>query len=381
MTTTPLGRATTIPATDSPSGTALTLGCYDTDAAHTTTTGTGAAAVTTTHTLDPAGRRLQATTTPTAGTATSTAVRHYTDGSDNPGWIADTTTGTETRYTESLGGDLAAQITTTGTTTTATLTLVDLHGDITATTTIPATGNATGISSWSDTTEYGLPRTGTTTPTDPARYNWLGGKQRATDTTGLLLMGARLYNPTTGRFASVDPESGGNENAYNYPNDPIGMVDLDGRWGMPSWGAVRNFVKTTGWISPLPPRALYRSRPRWLGPTAAIESRVPPTAFTSGRALSGSARGLSRVMAVSIESLSPTARGDGTMTLLARGMAAFQLPTRCGSPGMLVRRTAGVSRNVKRGQWAIVTWHVWHGISGGGRYAVIQGTRFVGGWK
>ena len=177
-----------------------------------------------------------------AWAAASTAVRHYTDGSDNPGWIADTTTGTETRYTESLGGDLGAQITTTGTTTSASLTLVDLHGDITATATIPATGNAVGIGSWSDTTEYGTPRTGTTTPTDPARYNWLGGKQRATDTTGLLLMGARLYNPTTGRFTSPDPVVGGNENTYNYPNDPIGMVDLDGRWGIPSWSEIRDHV-------------------------------------------------------------------------------------------------------------------------------------------
>jgi len=63
-----LGPATTIPATDSPSGAALTLGYYDSDAAHTTTTGTSAAAVTTTHTLDPTGRRLQATTTPAGGT-------------------------------------------------------------------------------------------------------------------------------------------------------------------------------------------------------------------------------------------------------------------------------------------------------------------------
>jgi RHS repeat-associated protein len=41
-------------------------------------------------------------------------------------------------------------------------------------------------------------------------------------------MGARLYNATTGRFTSTDPEPGGNENAYNYPNDPVNMFDLDG---------------------------------------------------------------------------------------------------------------------------------------------------------
>ena len=30
-------------------------------------------------------------------------------------------------------------------------------------------------------------------------------------------MGARLYNPGTGRSTSVDPVTRGNENAYNYP--------------------------------------------------------------------------------------------------------------------------------------------------------------------
>jgi RHS repeat-associated protein len=163
------------------------------------------------------------------GAATATVVRHYTDPSDNPGWIADTTAGTTTRYAPGLGGDLAGEITTTGSTTTAALALVDLHGDITATATIPGTGNAAGIASWSDTTEYGTPRPGTTTPSDPGRYNWLGGKERAADTTGLLLMGDRLYNPVTGRFTSLDPVLGGNENAYNYPNDPVGQFDVDGR--------------------------------------------------------------------------------------------------------------------------------------------------------
>jgi hypothetical protein len=44
-------------------------------------------------------------------------------------------------------------------------------------------------------------------------------------------MGVRLYNPTTGRFLTTDPVPGGNENTYNYPNDPINMLDLDGQFG------------------------------------------------------------------------------------------------------------------------------------------------------
>ena len=38
-------------------------------------------------------------------------------------------------------------------------------------------------------------------------YGWLGTKQRATDagTSGLTLMGVRLYTPTLGRFLTTDP--------------------------------------------------------------------------------------------------------------------------------------------------------------------------------
>ncbi|WP_404375162.1 RHS repeat-associated core domain-containing protein [Kytococcus sedentarius] len=63
-----------------------------------------------------------------------------------------------------------------------------------------------------------------------AGYGWLGGKERATPTGtfGLTLMGARLYNPVTGRFTTTDPVYGGNANTYTYPTDPINTSDLTG---------------------------------------------------------------------------------------------------------------------------------------------------------
>lgn len=41
-------------------------------------------------------------------------------------------------------------------------------------------------------------------------------------------MGARLYNPTTGLFTSIDSVAGGNTTDYAYPQDPINKYDLDG---------------------------------------------------------------------------------------------------------------------------------------------------------
>jgi hypothetical protein len=43
-------------------------------------------------------------------------------------------------------------------------------------------------------------------------------------------MGARVYNPTTNQFTAPDPITGGNENTYSYPNDPINKSDFTGLW-------------------------------------------------------------------------------------------------------------------------------------------------------
>ena len=64
---------------------------------------------------------------------------------------------------------------------------------------------------------------------------WLGGKQRAQDTTSLILMGQRLYNTVTGLFTSVDPVPGGNTTDYAYPQDPINQYDLNGLFALRTW--------------------------------------------------------------------------------------------------------------------------------------------------
>lgn len=96
------------------------------------------------------------------------------------------------------------------------------------------------------------------------KYASLGGFQRSADTpAGLSLMGARLYNPLSGRFLFVDPVKGGTVNAYSYPVDPINEMDLDGaktyakykRYLCSGWNAVvcrglrKTFSYTTGHAS------------------------------------------------------------------------------------------------------------------------------------
>ncbi|WGL52641.1 RHS repeat-associated core domain-containing protein [Nocardioides sp. BP30] len=192
----------------------------------TQTQGTGTNATTIGFTLDPDQNRIstQATTT-TAGVKTIT--NHYDDGSDATAWTStlklDGTTVTK-RYLNGIDGGLDAVVADDGT---VKLDLTNLHGDTVAT----IDPDATSITSYHETTEFGLPRDPITAADD---YGYLGAKKRSTDDLGgLTLMGARLYIPATGHFLSIDPIPGGNPNLFTYPADPIDEYDVTGQW--PHW--------------------------------------------------------------------------------------------------------------------------------------------------
>ncbi|MFJ9246954.1 DNRLRE domain-containing protein [Streptomyces sp. NPDC101776] len=201
-----------------------TIGYYANDLVRQQTSGTGRQ----TWNLDAVGRLAAWTTeSDTSGTWIQTGSRtnHYGSDSDSPDWIQETSS-TITRNVQGSGGDLDATTTATGGTI---LQLTDIHGDVTVTLPLDTSQAATALAY----DEYGSPEGTATT----ARYGWLGGKQRSTETvTGATLMGIRLYDPTSGRFLQVDPVPGGSANAYDYVGaDPLNKFDLDGRcwrhWG------------------------------------------------------------------------------------------------------------------------------------------------------
>ncbi|WP_369369843.1 DNRLRE domain-containing protein [Promicromonospora sp. Populi] len=239
----PLGRQTLLPAADTPAGQSagdIQIGYYDTDAVRALTQD----GTTTTYSLDPAGRRGVATTA--AGDQSTTLTRHYTDSSDNPGYAVKNTgnVSTSTWYGASIGGDLGLETTTTTTAgdtgqATSTLTLADPIGSVATTIELPAVTEPLQIGAVGTWDEYGntIATGGTTTggTTGAISYGWLGAKERAQDSTGLTLMGARLYNKVTGLFTSVDPVEGGNTTAYTYPQDPVNSSDLDGKSAKRWW--------------------------------------------------------------------------------------------------------------------------------------------------
>lgn len=221
-----LGRTMTVPSSDAVgigSHAArtgdLTLGYYANDLVQSQTQGGD----TVTFALDPQQTRF-ASSTESATSVTTT--NHYADGSDSPAWTS--TSGTAwTRNLLGIDGGLAGTIDQTGM---VTLDLVNMHGDLVATAADDT--NATSTTAYFESTEYGAPRTPASAPDS---YGWVGSKRRSTnDLGGLTLMGVRLYNPNNGRFLSVDPVPGGNDNAYVYVGNPIDGYDLDGRCGL--WG-------------------------------------------------------------------------------------------------------------------------------------------------
>jgi RHS repeat-associated protein len=212
-----LGRNTFIHVSDAPANNAGISLAYNLVDQVTGITQSGS---TTSFTYDALGRRVNET----AGGLTT--VRHYGDSSDNPEWTTQLSGANLTTdvYTGSLGSGLAVTTTFKGTVSTASMQLTNLRGHVV--TTLDLDSNS--VSGWSVYDSFGNPQTSQTND-NLINYSTYGQQERATNTTGLILMGARVYNPETNQFTSKDPIKGGNENSYTYPNDPINGSDFSGR--------------------------------------------------------------------------------------------------------------------------------------------------------
>jgi RHS repeat-associated protein len=98
------------------------------------------------------------------------------------------------------------------------------HGDLAAE--ADASGARTALHTY---TPFGAPNDAPPANSTVHRYTGRWDKQYDT-TSSLVLMGARPYDPSLGRFLAVDPIDGGSLNNYDYAaQDPVNGYDLSGQ--------------------------------------------------------------------------------------------------------------------------------------------------------
>ncbi|MFF8531684.1 DNRLRE domain-containing protein [Streptomyces sp. NPDC015532] len=196
-----------------------TLSYYATDLIRQQTSSTGRQ----TWSLDALGR-LSSSVTETQNsdsTWSQTAVRtdHHGDDTDSPDWSVVDASGTVSRNVQGIDGSLAAV---TGASGATVLQLADIAGNVTVQ--LPLDQSGTVVAQSFD--EFGNPESGAA----PTSYGFRGATLRNSGTvSGDIVMGVRLYDPSTGRFLQTDPVPGGSANAYDYAGqDPLNQQDDSG---------------------------------------------------------------------------------------------------------------------------------------------------------
>lgn len=172
------------------------------------------AGTTVAYTYDPTGQlESRSTSNPAATTRYLLGDLYETDG-----------TGTITAsYVDGPAGDLALYAgPPTGSTPVGYL-YYNAHGDL------AATADTAGVSAGAVGYDpFGTPLSGQ--PANATTHGYVGAADKQTDTAGgLILMGARPYDPSLGRFLSIDPVDGGSLNNYDYAGqNPINTTDPNG---------------------------------------------------------------------------------------------------------------------------------------------------------
>jgi RHS repeat-associated protein len=136
----------------------------------------------------------------------------------------------------SAHGDLATYAGAPTTSNTVTYKYYSGHGDL------AAEADQTGARTAGYTYDpFGALRSGSA-PANATSERWVGDHDKTLDSTsGLIQMGARPYDPSTGRFYALDPVEGGSANGYDYAGqDPVNIFDFNGTAALPK-GACQAF--------------------------------------------------------------------------------------------------------------------------------------------
>jgi RHS repeat-associated protein len=203
-----LGRTITVAAADTASNTAVSTRYFVNDMVRQLQQGSAI----TTYSLDPLTNRIR-----TTQSGEATRINHYASDGDSPVWTSEGTS-----FTRVLGGIVGVAGTYTSEGGQIQWQIANLRGHFVAS----VLDGTLGIAATYETDEFGQRNTGAA----QRRYTWQGSALRAADNPGdLVIMGVRLYNPSTGRFLSQDPVYGGNANSYEYcAGDSVNCSDTSG---------------------------------------------------------------------------------------------------------------------------------------------------------
>jgi YD repeat-containing protein len=163
---------------------------------------------------DPAGRAMETVSENSEPKTKSTVISHYADGSEALMWTSE---GSEkwTRNIPGIDGELDA---TQKSGQAPVLQLHDLEGNIVGTAAFSET--ETNLLSTYNSTEYGVPTTGS-----PPPYSWLGaeGVESGLPSSGVSTQGGASYVPEIGRTLQTGPIP----SPGDFPNGTAGVGELD----------------------------------------------------------------------------------------------------------------------------------------------------------